>query len=122
MVHPNVIFFDQEKIPIMELDTVVHVGGETIRDSTAYVIESAYSPQPKEVQVLIDKVAKFTALAKTDPHYQTVTKVVPVLAGHQWPDATVKAASAAKVWRVLPSGSGHQIVRSLHTAVRRMLK
>eukprot|EP01033_Poteriospumella_lacustris_P011538 gene11538-8221_t len=106
----------------MELDAVVHLGDEGVVTSTAYIVEAAYSPQENEVKVLSDKVEKFKQLAASHPHFKAVNSVIPVLAGRHWSQRTVDAATAAKQWRVVPSGAGHQIVRGLHFLVTRIVK
>lgn len=122
-LHPNVVFKDAEgKTATMELDAVIHVGGENIPGSTAYIVEYAYSPQMNEVKVLADKVTKFKVLAKTHNRFRTVTDVVPVLAGRHWAIDTVNAATAAKQWRVFPSAAGYQVVRALHFSAKRFLR
>ena len=121
-IHPNVVFKDAEGKTTMELDAVIHVGGENIPGSTAYIVECAYSPQMNEVKVLADKVTKFKVLAKTHNHFRTVTDVVPVLAGRHWAIDTVNAATAAKQWRVFPSAAGYQVVRALHTVTKRVIR
>ena len=115
-IHPNVMFKDAAGKTTMELDAVVVDAG------AAYIVESAYSPQINEVNVLKDKVSKFKAMSKFHKHFRNVTKVVPVLAGRNWAIDTVKAATAAKQWRVLPSAAGYQVMRTLHTVAKRILK
>ena len=122
-IHAYVQFYDKDKKSTMEIDAVVHVGGgEFEEESTVDLVESAYTPQHTEVKVLADKVRKFQKLAKTNPHFKRVTKVVPVLAGRHWLPATVQAATAAKQWRVASSAAGYQVVRSMYTMVRRVVK
>ena len=69
----------------MEADNVV------VDNSTAYLVECAYSPQASEIPLLFDKVQKFEELAKTDPHFASCTKFVPVLAGKHWEPSVAKA-------------------------------
>ena len=121
-IHPNVVFYDEKKIPQLELDAVVHLGGEGVANSTVYIIEAAFSPKEKEVQVLIDKVARFRTFAQEDVHFKAVTEIIPVLAGRHWLQSTAKAATAAKRLRVIPSAGGYQVVRGLHVLVKRMVK
>ena len=70
-IHPNVIVFvDDSNQSVMELDAVVHLGGEEgVANSTAYIVEAAYSPQENEVKVLSDKVDKFKKLAAANHHH-----------------------------------------------------
>ena len=121
-IHPNVVFFDDNKKSVMELDAVVHVGGEGVANSTAYIVEAAYSPQETEVKVLSDKVERFKKLAANHPHFKAVSNVIPVLAGRHWLQRTVDAATAAKQWRIVPSGVGYQVVRGLQFLVKRIVK
>ena len=121
-IHPNVVFYDEKKIPQLELDAVVHLGGEGVANSTAYIIEAADSPQETEVQSLINKVAKFRILAQHDVHFKAVRNIIPVLAGRHWLDKTMMAAKAANQLRVVPSAGGYQVVRGLHVLVKRMVK
>jgi hypothetical protein len=104
------------------LDAIVHVGGETIYNSTAYLVEASYSPQVNEIQILTEKVKKFKKLLPRDKHFKTITNVVPVLAGRHWGGPSVKAAEAAKLWRVAPSAKGYEVIRSFHSLVIKILK
>ena len=116
-IHSNVVFKSEHNATIMQLDAIVHVEGEGISGSTAYVVESSYhSPQLKEVQELKKKAAMFELWAKSDAHFESVTKVVAVLAGRLWPIETVDAAIAANQWRVQPSAAGYSVLRNLDTA------
>ena len=55
---------------------------------------------------------RFQKFAKRDKHFESVTKVVPVLSGRHWTtDTTMKAASAANQWRVHQSAAGYDVVR-----------
>lgn len=122
-IHPNVTFFDDKnKKKLMEIDAVVHVGGEDVPESVAYIIEASYSPQLSEVESLANKVRKFKELAPKHPHFKSVNSVVPVLAGRHWPKTTMDAAVAAKQWRVFPSGAGYQIVRGVHMLAKILKK
>ena len=110
-IHPNVVFLDENGNRAMELDAVVHVGEENVPGSTAYIVECSYSPQLGEVQRLAEKVDRFLKFSKKDKHFESVTNVVPVLAGRHWTSDTMKAATAANQWRVHPSGAGYDVVR-----------
>jgi hypothetical protein len=121
-IHPNVVFVDDRHQSVMELDAVVHLGGEGVANSTVYIVEATNAPQENESKVLSDKVETFKRLAANHYHFRDVNSVIPVLAGRHWSQRTVDAAKAAKQWRVVPSGAGYQIVRGLHCLVKRIVK
>ena len=105
-----------------EFDAIVHVGDQDTANSSAYIVESSYAPEESEVKTLLEKVKTFQEFAATCPHFKTVTKAIPVLAGRHWYEKTVNAATAANIWRVAPSGAGYQIIRGLHWMARRCIK
>ena len=118
--HMNVIFEDKKKNVLMEVDSVVvHVGGQDVANSAAYVVEAAQSPQPREVDVLLRKVERFKKLAPTNVHFKSCRTFVPVLAGRNWPTETLSLCRSKGVWTVSPSGGGYTVSRAMSTLLRR---
>lgn len=124
-IHMNVKFEDEiSKNILMEIDSIVHKGGEKIPNSVAYIVECALSPQEADVQRLLDKMALFNKLSPTHSHYRTVSQCVPVLAGRYWQTKTLTACrnSPIPMWRVAPSGSELLVHRKFCTLARAMMK
>jgi len=118
--HLNVIFEDGNNNRVMEVDSVVvHVGGRDVANSAAYVVESAQSPKPREVDVLLKKVEKFKELPPTHVHFKSCSTFVPVLAGRNWPAETLSLCRSKGVWTVSPSGGGYTVSRAMSTLLRR---
>ena len=86
---------------------VVHVSQAT----TAYIVESASSPLPDEVDKLLTKVETFRVWAATSDHFKTVTEFVPVLGGRLFPEETIAQCIARNVSRVAPTGTGYEWIR-----------
>ena len=134
-VHPNVKFVDKKtKKDIAEIDSVVvvHVGGEDVPDSVAYVIECALSPQVKDVKLLLDKVEVFQLHAPSLPHFRSVETIVPVLGGKMWSDEAIQECKARSetcvsrgmrpILRIQPSGKDFKVIRGFSTFARTLLK
>lgn len=121
--HNNYIFYNDKNIPILEIDgIIVHVGGERVANSTAYIVECSSSPQLSEVEKLLEKVKKFECEAKTDKHFSACTNFIPVLGGRHWDASVTKECFARKVWTVSPNGLGYSVLRNFSTLVRRLPK
>jgi hypothetical protein len=121
--HNGVIFTDENGASVMELDSVVvHSAREGTPGATALIVECSYSPQPKEVDILLKKVEKFKELAPTDPHFRNCTLFVPVLGGRNWSLDTLKLCAQRKVSTVTPTGAGYILKRAFSTLVRRFPK
>jgi hypothetical protein len=125
-IHSNVTLMDGA-VCKAELDAVVvHRGGEDVARSSAYIIESALSPQDYDVSKVLDKVELFKKAAPSLPHFRAVDKdkIFPVLAGKNWSVKTLATckASPLPIWRVSPSGKGYQVHRPLSTMVRQVCK
>jgi hypothetical protein len=106
----------------VEIDAIVCDDVELLDDSNnVCIVEAAYSPQSREVNILTGKLSKFMAYAKTDPYFRNVSHFIPVLAGRHWSNE-MTSARAAKQWIVRPSGTGYEVIRALHTVTRRIMK
>jgi hypothetical protein len=103
-IDPNVTFKIGKND--FEFDAIV------FESSTAYIVETARSPQPDEVEVLLSKVAAFQSWAASSDRYKAVTKFVPVLGGRHFPAETIRRCIANKVSRVvrIPSGADFEWV------------
>jgi len=120
-IHENVVFVVEGKK--REIDgIVVHKGGTGIPGSIAYVIEAQISPPLSKVDKLIDKVELFQKYIPSSPHFNTVTQVIPILAGKIWSKDLTNACVERKIWRVTPSGRGFKIIRSFHTLLIKLGK
>jgi len=123
-IHSNFIFkiVDNSKDKSVEIDAIVCDDVELLDDSNnVCIVEAAYSPQSREVNILTGKLSKFMAYAKTDPYFRNVSHFIPVLAGRHWSNE-MTSARAAKQWIVRPSGTGYEVIRALHTVARRIMK
>ena len=89
--HMNVIMMNDKNEILMDVDSVVvHVGGQDVANSAAYVVEAAQSPQPREVDVLLRKVERFKKLTPTNVHFKKSCRTfVPMLADRNWPNETL---------------------------------
>jgi hypothetical protein len=114
-IHNNVKIIDPESgNDIMEVDAVVHVGGENVIGSTAYLVECALTPQKNDVEKITKKVEEFKVHSKMMSHFSSVVEVVPVLAGRNWLPETIDECrkSRMKLWRVCPSSKSLQVICS----------
>jgi hypothetical protein len=89
---------------------VVHVC-DTTKAITAFIVESARSPQKEEVSKLLRKVKAFKEWAATSDRYKAVTEFVPVLGGRYFPAETILECISRKVSRVAPSGADYEWIR-----------
>ena len=134
-VHRNLKFVDEKtKKDIAELDRVlvVHQGGENVKNSKAFVIEIALSPQPKDVKLLEVTVDKFIQHAPFSPHFRSVVEVVPVLGGKMWSEDVIQECRKTNESRVLrglrpilriqPSGKDFKVIREFSSLARTLLK
>lgn len=113
--HANEKFLGENKESVLKVDAIVHIGGENIQGSMAYLVETANAPKPYEVDVIEGKVRLFQSLTKSHPHYKTVETVVPVLVGRRWSPETLKRARVSKLLIVKPNGSGYSAIRLFST-------
>jgi hypothetical protein len=111
-------FYGEDNEILMEVDAIVHVGGEKVKSSIAYLVEAAYSPLPTEVDVLENKVRRFIEYSRSHPHYKTVKTVIPVLVGRRWFSETLDRAKISKLLIVKPNGSGYSAIRLFSTFVK----
>jgi hypothetical protein len=120
--HNNYKFYDDKKNPIMKIDgIIVHVGGENVANSTAYIVECSSSPAQTEVEKLVKKVENLKRLSKFDKHFSACTNFVPVLGGRHWDPSVLKECIDHKVWTVSPSGLGYTgVSRNFSTLFRRL--
>ena len=122
-IHSGVMFKGADGKDVMELDNVlVHSLKENIPNATAYIVECTYSPQQKEVDILLNKVETFKKLAPANEHFRNCTKFVPVLGGRNWPKATLDLCTSKKVSTVTPTGMGYKLNRAFCTLLRRLPK
>ena len=118
-VHRNVKFTDENGRDEAELDrVVVHKRGEDVPDSVAYVVESALSPQVKDVQLLLDKVKLFQSRVPSSSDFCSVGTVVPVLGGRMWSEEVIQECKAKSgtsggmgtILRAQPSGNDFEVI------------
>jgi hypothetical protein len=94
-----------------EYDAIVLHKCEKTKELTAFIVESARSPQPGEVKLLLEKVDVFKKWAASSDRYKAVTKFVPVLGGRIFPDTTIRECIAHNISRVAPTGSDFEWIR-----------
>ncbi len=99
-----------DKVINHEFDAVVVEVCKTTGVTTAFIVESARSPQPDEIDTLLAKVETFRAWAPTSTRFKTVTEFVPVLGGRLFPEETISECINRKVSRVAPTGAGYEWV------------
>lgn len=117
-IHYEAVFQSAGDLPAMELDNVVvHSHKEDTPDATAYIVETSFSPQPKEVDILLKKVENFKLRAPTHPHFKNCSAFVPVLGGRKWSQATLDRCKKDNIAKVVPSGMGYKC-SGLQRAVR----
>lgn len=123
-IRENILFeYDNEKRTIDGL-VVLHLGGVNVPISSAYIIEAQVSPHETTVNELMDKVHLFKKCCPSSSYFNSVTKVVPVLAGKQWGEGVMNACSAKGIWRVTPSSvnKAYKVIRSFHTLLLKIKK
>ena len=118
-IHSNYIFSQDDKVS--EIDGIVHVGGQNILNSVAYVIEAQLNPPLSKIDKLLKKVSLFSKHIPNSEHFKSVTNVIPVLAGKHWSPELDKKCVEKNIWRVCPSGLGYKVIRSFST-ISKMLK
>jgi hypothetical protein len=102
-IHQNIKVESNGRAAAQYNAVVVH--GKADEEKTAYIVESARSPQPKDVERLLEKVETFKAWAPSSELFKTVTQFVPILGGQIFSDATIQECISHKVSRVAPSGA-----------------
>ena len=116
-VYRNVKFTDEKtKKDLAELDRVVV--DESVPVPVAYVVESAFSPQVKDVQLLLDKVELFRSRAPSSSDFRSVGTAVPVLGGRMWSEEVIQECVAKSgafggmgtILRVQPSGNDFEVI------------
>jgi hypothetical protein len=134
IIHRNLKFKDDNDKDIAEIDGIVALqnGGENVPHSVAYVLESTFSPQVADVEILLDKVNVFKLHAPSSPHFRSVGSVVPVLGGKIWSDEVIQACKArnetlvlrgmSPILRIQPSGKDFKVIREFSTFARTLLK
>lgn len=108
-IHQNIKIESNGKFAAQFDAVVVH--GKASKEIIAYIVENARSPQPKEVERLLEKVETFKAWAPSSELFKTVTQFVPILGGQIFSDATIEECISHKVSRVAPSGAGYEWIR-----------
>ena len=102
-----------------EIDAVIHSKKVGSSNATAYVMETAYSPQPKKLKQLLDKVEMFKESAQSkSSHFHNCTTFIPVLGGKFWSEEVTAMCKAKNppIWRVKPSGASYQVRRTFSTS------
>ena len=122
--HHNVKVVGNDLRDLAEYDgVVVHSLKEGFPDATAYIVESAFSPQEGKVAKLLKKVEIFKLWApSSSPHFRNCVAFVPVLGGRNWSQATRDLCAAKKVSTVTPTGAGYLFNRGFCTLLRRCPK
>ena len=119
-IHFNVIHKDETSGKDgFEIDAIIHSNKEDAPNATAYVLEAAYSPQPRKVKQLLENVEKLKKSAQSSSsHYHNCTTFVPVLGGKFWSKETTAMCKANNppIWRVKPSGASYQVRRTFSTS------
>jgi hypothetical protein len=120
MIEPNIKFKaleigadlkPTEKVLDYQFDAVVVHACDTTKAITAYIVESARSPQKEEVNELLRKVTAFKLWAATSDRFKAVTEFVPVLGGRHFPAETILECITRRVSRVAPSGADYEWIR-----------
>ena len=96
-----------------EYDTIVIHDCAATKTSTAYIVESARSPQPEDVAKLLQRTETYKMWAGT-PNDKTVAKFVPVLGGRHISAETIRECIARNVLRVTLSGTDYETVCANH--------
>ena len=118
-LHLNIKDHDDTRNCIFEIDGVVHSKQAGSPNATAYVVETAYSPQPRKIQQLLEKVEMLKKSAQSkSSHFHNCTSFVPVLGGRSWSEETTAMCKAYNppIWRVKPSGASYQVHRTFSTS------
>lgn len=118
-LHLNVTIYGNCKNEILVENIVKDEKSEASR---AYICDFVKLPSADDVKVLQEKADKFAFLAKHHEPFQSVTQVIPVLAGRSWLPEVDTRAREGLMWRVRCGPTKLQVVRSFSTAARRMLK
>ena len=118
-MHLNYKGKDAEGKDKFECDSIVH-GNEN--DPMAYVLETAYSPQPDKVDKLLVKIELLKESARSPlSHFHETTTFIPVLGGRLWSKETTDKCKANNIWRVKPSGTSYQLRRTLSTSAVKVM-
>ena len=102
-----------------EIGGVVHSKKVGSSNATAHVVETAYSPQPRKIEQLLEKVEKLKKSAQSkSSHFHNCTTFVPVLGGKFWSEEITAMCKANNppIWRVKPSGASYQVRRTFSTS------
>ena len=103
----------------LECDSIVH-GNEN--DPIAYVVETAYSPQPDKVDKLLAKIELLKESARSPlSHFHKTTTFIPVLGGRSWSKETTAKCKDNNIWRVKPSGTSYQLRRTFSTSAVKVM-
>jgi len=89
---------------------VVHVGNEN-QESDAYIIECGYNPNIDKVASVFNKIDAFKGSYKSDAHFATVRRIIPVFGARHFRPEVSKYCLKQKIWQVKPNGFGYQLVR-----------
>lgn len=125
-LHSNVKFQKSNGQDEVVIDgVVVHTGGENTPSSSAYIISCTLSPQPKDIDSVLQQVELFKKHSPHHSHFKSVAsnRVYPVLAGKFWSDVTINTLrmSPVPILCVMPSGLGYQVCKSFSTMIRRVV-
>lgn len=103
---------------IFEIDGVVHSKQVGSPNATAYVVETAYSPQPCKIQQLLEEVEMLKKSAQSKSiQFHNCTSFVPVFCVKFWSEENTAICKAYNppIWRVKPSGASYQVHRMFFT-------
>ncbi len=89
---------------------IVHVGNEN-QESDAYIIECGYNPDIDKVASVLNKMDTFKASYKSDAHFASVRRIIPVFGARHFRPEVSKYCLKQKIWQVKPNGFGYQVVR-----------
>lgn len=123
-LHENYKFTENNK-DVAEIDAIVHLGGEGINNSSAYIVECTYTPQLGDIKMVNSKVDIFKKYYLKDQHFKSVNvnNIFPVLAGKKWEPNVIDAVKNAKnILRIGVSGSRFQIYRDFTTLIMKSIK
>lgn len=105
-VHHSFKLKTADKQDGMEIDALVHKGESNVADSEVYFIECGINPTLGKVSNILKRVDTFKASVASHPHFQSVTKFVPVFGARLFSPDVDEFCAANGIWQVRPSPSG----------------
>jgi hypothetical protein len=120
-LHTNFITQKNDGNVGMEIDgLVVHSGGEKVPNSQVYFIECGYNPNLSKVKKTLDRMENFKDLAKNYIHFKPATKFFPVFGAKLFSSEVNNFCKTNKIWQVIPSGGGYQIIRNFSIFTKKL--